>query len=105
MILKCGRDNDLVLFTNRRKELIQFLKNVSEYQGLGLLIVKPNKEEDEEFKLTMDEMGKPQGLGIFRDAEELSPGINLNLPFRNKLLTYFQVERKVRLNIIGIMNI
>lgn len=35
----------------------------------------PSTEEDEEFRLTMAGLGKPQRLGIFRDAEENSPGI------------------------------
>lgn len=35
----------------------------------------PSTEEDEEFRMTMAGLGKPYRLGIFRDAEENSPGM------------------------------
>lgn len=37
----------------------------------------PSAEEDEEFRITMEDMTKRQPFGIFRDAEEGSPSKSL----------------------------
>jgi hypothetical protein len=40
--------------------------------GFGRRFV-PTAEEDEEFRLTVEDMGKKRGFSIFQDAAEVSP--------------------------------
>lgn len=39
VMIKCGRENDLLFAMNRRREFVEFIKNSASYQSLNMCVV------------------------------------------------------------------
>ena len=65
LILTVARDNDLVLFTNRRKELVRFLNDASSYQGFGICVVRVPPGKTVEVKQNKSRVSLSKFKGAF----------------------------------------